>query len=86
MQLHDINFLFLIAAFFAFIALQLLMYIKEKGEVEKEKVKCIMLAGIHNNLKEYFLIGYLIGLHEQLWTILKKKLVIDNEDKNPQAK
>jgi hypothetical protein len=42
MELHDLNFLFLAGAFFAFIALQSLIYIKEKREAEKEQVKRVL--------------------------------------------
>ena len=79
-QLHDLNFLFPVAAFFAFIAVQFLMYVKEKGEVEKEQVKRIMRKSISNSLKDYFLIGHLISLQEQLWTVIKRKLVIDDDN------
>jgi hypothetical protein len=53
------------------------VYVKEKGEVEKEQVKRIMRKSIRGSLKDYFLIGHLIGWHEQLWAIIKRKLVDD---------
>jgi len=42
-HLHDLNFLFPIAAFFAVASLQMLMYVKEKGEVEENRlnVSCV---------------------------------------------
>jgi MFS family permease len=73
-QLHEWNFLFLIAAFLAFIALQLLVQVKETGEVEKDKVRRIIRKNIEGNLKEYFLIGYLVDWRNQLWSIIKKRM------------
>jgi MFS family permease len=80
-ELHEWNFLFLIAALLAFVALQLLMQVKETGEVEKEEVVRIMRTSIRNSLKEYFLIGHLIGWQEHLWTIVKKTLSWDGRKK-----
>lgn len=72
-SLHDMNFLFLIGAVLAFISLELLVRVKEVGEVEKTTVVRIMRSSIKNNLKEYFLIGNLITWHEQLWGLIKRK-------------
>ena len=72
LSLHEWNFLFLIGAAFAFLAVQLLFRVKETGEVEKDIVVRIMRSSIKSNLKEYFLIGNLINLHDQLWSILRK--------------
>ncbi len=72
LSLHEWNFLFLIGAAFAFIAIQLLIRVKETGEVEKDVVVRIMRSSIKSNLKEYFLIGNLINLHDQLRSIIKK--------------
>ena len=58
--LHQWNFLFLIGAFIALIALQILIGVREKGEVENEEILRIMRGNIKNNLKEYFLIGQII--------------------------
>jgi len=79
-HLHDLNFLFPIAAFFAVISLQMLIYVKEKGEVGREQVKRIMRTSIRSNLKDYFLISYLISWHHQLWEIIKRKLVFDDDN------
>jgi MFS family permease len=72
-SLHGMNFLFLVGAALAFMSLQLLVRIKEVGEVEKTTVVRIMRSSIKNNLKEYFLIGNLISWHDQLWGLIKKK-------------
>jgi MFS family permease len=77
-SLHDMNFLFLIGAALAFISLELLLRVKEVGEVEKDVVVRIMRSSIRNNLKEYFLIGNLISWHDQLWGLFKKKTPIQN--------
>jgi len=81
LQLHDWNFLFLIGAFFAFIAMELLAQVKEKGEVEKEQVKRIMRTSFRNSLRDYFLIGHLIGWHEHLWSAIRKKLYEEDRQK-----
>ena len=64
----------------AFIALQLLPQVKEKGEVEKEQVKRIMRVSIKGSLKEYALIGHLVGWHTQLWSVIKRKVGLDEEN------
>lgn len=73
LSLHEWNFLFLIGAALALIAVELLVQVKEVGEVEKGMVKRIMRTSIRSNLKDYFLIGNLIGWHDQLWAIIKRK-------------
>ncbi|MVT08005.1 MFS transporter [Chitinophaga tropicalis] len=73
-SLHEWNFLFLIGAVLALFALELLAYVKELGEVQKDIVKRIMRTSIKSNLKEYFLIGNIISWHEQLKTIVKHKI------------
>lgn len=71
--LHDWNFLFLLGAILALIALDLLGWVKETGEVKKDIVVRIMRSSIKSNLKEYFIIGNLLHWHSQLRTIIKKK-------------
>jgi MFS family permease len=78
-ELHDWNFLFLIGAFVAIIALELLVQVNEQGEVEKEQVKRIMRTSFRNSLRDYFLIGHLIGWREHLWAAIKRKWS-DGED------
>lgn len=72
-SLHDMNFLFLIGAVLAFISLELLVRVKEVGEVEKTTVVKIMRSSIKNNLKEYFLIGNLISWQEHLFGLFKRR-------------
>lgn len=72
-SLHEWNFLFLIGAVLALVALELLTRVREVGEVEKDVVRRIMRTSIKSNLKEYFLIGNIINWHEQLMAILKIK-------------
>jgi MFS family permease len=79
-QLHDFNFLFLIGAGFAFLALEFLYYVKEQGEVEKDELRRIMRAGIQRELKDYFLIGHLMGLNEKFWTGIKRKMILDDKE------
>jgi MFS family permease len=73
-ELHSWNFLFLIAALFAFIALELLMQVKEEGEVDKDEVRRILRKSVRGSLKEYFLIGHMLGWQQQFWAIIKKNL------------
>ena len=75
LELHGWNFLFLIGAFLAFIALQLLLRVKELGEVEKDVVVRILRSNIKNRLKESFVIGNLINLGEQVLSIIKREHV-----------
>lgn len=70
---QEYNFLFLIGAIFVFVAIELLVGVKEKGEVEKDEVVRMMRTSIRSNLKEYFLIGHLITWQEQLWNLIKRK-------------
>ncbi|RXK83746.1 MFS transporter [Filimonas effusa] len=70
-SLHEWNFLFLIGALLALCALELLMRVREVGEVEKDVVRRIMRTRIKTNLKEYFIIGDIINWHSQLKAILK---------------
>ncbi len=72
--LHEWNFLFLIAAVIAVISLEMLMVVNETGEVEKNTVVRIMRSSIKNNLKDYYLIGNLITLHDRFWGyVLRRK-------------
>lgn len=70
-SLHQWNFLFLIGAFLAFCALELLGRVKETGEVEKGVVKRIMRTRLRSNMKDAIIIGNLITWNNQLRAILK---------------
>jgi MFS family permease len=71
--LHEYNFLFLIGAVLALLAIELLVAVKETGEVEKEEVVRIMRMNVKNNLKDYYIIGDLISWHEQIRSLLKRR-------------
>jgi MFS family permease len=86
LYLHEWNFLFLIGALLALLSLNLLNRVKEFGEIHRDIVKRIMRTSLRNNLKEYFIIGDLIGLHEQLRTIVKSKARQFNERNNYEEK
>ncbi|HUP13556.1 MAG TPA: MFS transporter, partial [Niastella sp.] len=73
LDLHEFKFLFLIAAVLAFIAVELLVTVKETGEVAKNVVRRMMRTTIRSNLKEYFLIGQLIDLHDAFRTLLRRR-------------
>jgi MFS family permease len=64
LDLHEWNFLYLISAALAFIAVELLLTVKETGEVEKDVVVRMIRSNIKSNLREYFVIGQLIDLHD----------------------
>jgi MFS family permease len=74
LSLHEWNFLFLIGALIALISIELLVHVKEVGEVEKELVVRIMRHSLKTSLKDFFVIGTLISWHGQLWEIIKRRL------------
>lgn len=74
-DLHEWNFLFLIAALLSLIALELLIQVKETGEVDKDQVRRILRKSMRGSLKEYFFLDYLKGRQQQLWTIIKRNLL-----------
>lgn len=71
--LHDWNFLFLLGAILAIMALDLLGWVRETGEVKKDVVVRIMRSTIKSNLKDSFVIGNLLNWHSQLRSIIRKK-------------
>jgi MFS family permease len=73
LNLHEWNFLFLIAAVLGFVAVELLINVKETGEVEKDVVVRMMRSSIRNNLKEYFIISQLVSLHETVRNFVRRK-------------
>lgn len=78
LYLHQWNFLFLIGAFLALIAIQLLFAVKETGEVERTVVMRTMRSSIKNSLKDYFIIGQMISLRDQLRKRISKKTIQEN--------
>jgi len=78
--LHQWNFLFIIGAVLAFIALQLLARVKEKGEVEKDVVVRILRSSIKNNVKDYFIIGRLLDVHEHIKSRIEEVFRPKNKD------
>ena len=73
--LNEWNFLFLIGALLALIAVQLLSRVKEAGEVQKDIVVKIMRTSIRSNIKENFIIGNLLSWHTQLRNKIRKKML-----------
>ncbi len=82
LSLHEFNFLFLIGAFLAFIALEFLVAVKETGEVEKDVVMKMMRGNIKSNLKEHYLIGHFVTWHDQFRDLLRKKTGTHEISKN----
>ncbi len=72
-SLHEWNFLFLIGAILALLALELLVAVKEKGEVEKGVVVRIMRSSFRHTLKDNFITGSLMNLPTQLKGIITKR-------------
>lgn len=70
-SLHQWSFLFLIGAFLALCALELLGRVKETGEVEKDVVRRIMRTRLKSSMKDAIIIGNLITWNHQLRAILK---------------
>jgi MFS family permease len=76
--LHQWNFLFLIGALLALIALQLLIRVKEKGEIEKDAVVRILRSTIKNNIKDYFIIGTLLQWRDNVSSKITQIFGSDN--------
>jgi MFS family permease len=72
LSLNQWNFLFVIGAFLALIALQLLYRVKEKGEIEKDIVVRILRSTIKNSVKDYFVVGTLLNWRQQVTTKLSQ--------------
>lgn len=88
LDLHEWNFLFLIAAALAFVAVELLLTVKETGEVEKDVVVRMIRTNIKSNLREYFIIGQMIDLHDAFRNLIRKRLTgrLKAENKTLNAK
>lgn len=78
-SLHEWNFLFLIGAGVALVAVELLVHVKEVGEVDKDFVKRLMRHSIRMNLRDFFVIGTLISWHDQLWAIIRRRLLFRSD-------
>lgn len=72
-SLHQYNFLFAFGAIMAFFSIELLIRVKEVGEVEKDVVVRVLRSHIKTNLKDAYVIGHLINWHEQFWRLLRGK-------------
>ena len=73
LDLQEFKLLLLIAAGLAFISAELLLAVKETGEVAKNVVRRMMRTSLRNNLKEYFLIGQLIDLHDAFRNLFRRR-------------
>ncbi|WP_341835843.1 MFS transporter [Chitinophaga pollutisoli] len=72
-ELQDWNFLFLIGALLALVAVNLLGKVKEKGEVEKDVVVRIMRSTVRNNLKDLFVIGSLMNGYSHIRDVFRRR-------------
>jgi MFS family permease len=80
-SLQGFNFLFLIGALLALIALELLVHVNEVGEVEKELVVRVMRTNIRSSVKDFFLIDTLVSWHNHVWEIIRRRLPWKKEDR-----
>jgi MFS family permease len=79
LALHQWNFLFLIGAALAAVAIRLLKRVQERGEVEKDLVVKLLRSDIRNSIKDNFIISYLIQWPAIFSTRIKN--VISLQDK-----
>ncbi len=70
--LHEWNFLFLLAALFAFLSMRLLARVDESGEVGHMLVKRIMKTRFRSGMKEALIVGNIITWHNHLKAIIKR--------------
>jgi MFS family permease len=75
MSLHGFSFLFLIGAFLALIALELLVHVNEVGEVETSLARRIIRKTFKANVKDFFIVETLISWHTHVWEIIRKRLL-----------
>jgi len=73
LSLQQWSFLFIASAILALVSLNFLIKIKELGEVPRKIVRRIMRTSIRNNMRDYFLIGNIISLHDELSAIVRKR-------------
>jgi len=85
-SLHDWNFLFLVGALLALIALELLVQVKEIGEVEKSLVRRIMRHSIKSRVRDFFVVGALLSWHDQLWEIIRRRLRFESQSRPTEQK
>jgi MFS family permease len=81
LSLHQWNFLFAIGGVLALLALELLVQVKEVGEVDKDMVVRVMRQTLRTHIKDFFIIETLIGWHDHLWAIIRKRLKFNLGDK-----
>jgi len=79
LALHQWNFLFLIGAILAMLAVKLLSRIQETGEVEKDFVVKLLRSNIKNSITENFIISYMMHLPTTVSTRIKKTVVSLND-------
>jgi MFS family permease len=73
-SLQGFNFLFLIGAFLALLALELLVHVHEVGEVNTSLARRIIRKDFKTNIKDFFVIETLISWHSHVWEAIKKRL------------
>jgi MFS family permease len=73
-SLQGFNFLFLIGAFLALLALELLVHVQEIGEVDTSLARRILRKNFRTNVKDFFVIDTLISWHSHVWEAIRKRI------------
>ncbi len=73
-SLHGFSFLFLIGAILALLALELLVQVKEVGEVEKGLARRIIRRTFRSNIMDFFVIETLVSWHNHVWQLIHSRL------------
>jgi MFS family permease len=73
-SLQGFSFLFLIGAFLALLALELLVHVHEIGEVDASLARRIIRKTFKTNVKDFFVIETLVSWHNHVWEAIKKRL------------
>lgn len=72
LNLHEWGFIFMIAALIALVSLELLLRVREQGEVEKGHMVRILRGNIKNTFKDYFIISQILSLRESIKEKIRK--------------
>ncbi len=72
LHLHEWNFIFMIGALIALVSIEILVRVKEEGEVEKGEIVRILRGNIKNTFKDYFIISQILELKESIIEKIRK--------------
>lgn len=80
--LHDWNFLFLFASFFALISLRALIKVEENGEVSHYLVRKVLKTRFKQQFKHNLIVGNISQFHAQMKAIIKRKEKMERMEAN----